>query len=379
MKFNTLIKNIENTHSAFFKQTANAVNINLSLRNWFIGFYIIEFEQNGKDRAEYGKQLLQTIAEKLKKRGFSYRNLNLFRKFYLTYPKIMQSLTAQSDLVQFPILQLVTAELEKKLQLDKNQLNTISQLPTDQLNSNNKSHLISLLKKTSFTHFVELIAIDDPAKRKFFELLIIQTTPSVKELKRQINTLAYERVGLSKNTEGAMKKLQSKIIPTTPNDIVKSHYFLEFLEFNSPELVEESELEQALIKHLQNFILELGNGFCFETRQKRILIGEKYYFIDLVFYHRILKCHILIELKVNDFEHANASQLNTYINYFKKEIMLKTDNPPIGILLVTDKDKALVEYATAGMDENLFVSKYMLQLPNKKQLENFINNELKKM
>ena len=138
-------------------------------------------------------------------------------------------------------------------------------------------------------------------------------------------------------------------------------------------------MEQALINHLQNFILELGNGFCFETRQKRILIGEKYYFIDLVFYHRLLKCHVLIELKVNDFEHSNASQLNTYINYFKKEIQQDDDNPPVGILMVSNKDKALVEYATAGMDKNLFVSKYMLQLPNKRQLENFLNNELKKL
>ncbi len=379
MRFNTLVKNIENTHSAFFKQTANAVNINLSLRNWFIGFYIIEFEQNGKDRAEYGKKLLQSLAEKLNEKGFSYRNLNLFRKFYLTYPEIMQSLTAQSDLSQFPILQLATAELEEKLQLNKNQLTTINQGSVSQLNSNEKSHLIFLLKKTSFTHFVELMAIENLIKRKFFELLIINTTPSVKELKRQINTLAYERVGLSKNTKEAMQTLQSNIIPAAPNDIVKSHYFLEFLEFNSPELIEENELEQALINHLQHFILELGNGFCFEARQKRILIGEKYYFIDLVFYHRLLKCHVLIELKVNDFEHSNASQLNTYINYFKKEIQQDNDNPPVGILMVANKDRALVEYATAGMDKNLFVSKYMLQLPKKKQLENFLNNELKKL
>lgn len=319
MKFNTLVKNIENTHSAFFNQTANAVNISLSLRNWFIGFYIIEFEQNGKDRAEYGKKLLQTLAEKLSNKGFSFRNLNLFRKFYLTYPEIMQSLTAQSDLNQFPILQLATAELEEKLQLYKNQLSTISQVSTDKLSNNEKIHLISLLKKTSFTHFVELISIEESVKRKFFELLIIQTTPSVRELKRQISTLAYERVGLSKNTEGAMKTLQSKIVPATPNDIVKSHYLLEFLDFNNPGLIEENELEQALINHLQNFILELGNGFCFEARQKRILIGEKYYFIDLVFYHRLLKCHVLIELKVNDFEHSNASQLNTYINILKRK------------------------------------------------------------
>lgn len=181
------------------------------------------------------------------------------------------------------------------------------------------------------------------------------------------------------DTELAIKKLQTTITPTEPKEIIKSHYFLEFLNFNAPELVEETELEQALVNHLQSFIIELGDGFCFEARQKRILIGEKYYFIDLVFYHRILKCHVLIELKVNDFEHSNASQLNTYLNFYKKEVMLSTDNPPVGILLVTDKDKTLVEYATAGMDENLFVSKYMLQLPKKEQLETFIKNELNEL
>ncbi len=226
---------------------------------------------------------------------------------------------------------------------------------------------------------MELIAIEDSVKRKFYELLILKTTPSVKELKRHISTLAYERVGLSNNTEQAIRELKTKITPSSPKDIIKSHYFLEFLNLNNPQLVEETELEQALINNLQNFILELGDGFCFEARQKRILIGEKYYFIDLVFYHRVLKCHILIELKVDDFEHSNASQLNTYLNFYKKEITVVSDNPPVGILLVTDKERALVEYATACMDENLFVSKYMLQLPNKKQLETFLKNELNEL
>ena len=235
------------------------------------------------------------------------------------------------------------------------------------------------MKKVSFTHFVELVAIDDPIKRKFYELVVLNTTPSVNELKRQISTLAYERVGLSKNAEQAMKKVQTKITPIYPEDVIKSHYFLEFLNLSHPELVEETELEQALINHLQSFIIELGDGFCFEARQKRILIGDKYYFIDLVFYHRVLKCHVLIELKVNDFEYANASQLNTYLNFYKKEIVMENDNPPVGILLVTDKDKALIEYATAGMDKNLFVSKYMLQLPNKKQLKDFLIKELSKL
>ncbi len=143
--------------------------------------------------------------------------------------------------------------------------------------------------------------------------------------------------------------------------------------------IEETELETALLDHLQEFILELGNGFCFESRQKRILIGEKYYFIDLVFYHRILRYHVIIDLKVEDFEHANAGQLNTYINYYKKNMMKDFDNPPVGILMVTDKDSALVEYATAGMDENLFVSQYLLQFPDKETLVGFVTNELKEL
>lgn len=379
MRYNDLINNIEQTHSVFFKHTANAINQSLTIRNWIIGYYIVEYEQKGKDRAEYGKKLLHSIAKTLNQKGLSQRNLNLFRKFYLVYPEIMQLITAQSDINQFSILQLATAKLEEALQTTSIQQNKKNYLPNKKFDKVEYSYLISLIQKISFTHFVELIAIDDSVKRKFYEFVVINSSISVKELKRQISTLAYERVGLSNNTEKAIEKLQSTFSPTSPQDIIKSHYFLEFLNFNNPELIEETELEQALINHLQAFILELGVGFCFEARQKRILIGEKYYFIDLVFYHRVLKCHVLIELKVNDFEYANASQLNTYLNFYKKEIVLETDNPPIGILLVTDRDKTLVEYATAGMDENLFVSKYMLQLPQKKKLEDFLKTELKKL
>lgn len=144
-------------------------------------------------------------------------------------------------------------------------------------------------------------------------------------------------------------------------------------------MVEESDLETALLTHLQEFLLELGHGFCFEARQKKILIGDEYYFIDLVFYHRILKCHVLIDLKVEPFNHQNAGQLNTYLNYYKKEMAEPADNPPVGILLVTDKNTALVEYATAGMDNALFVSKYLVHLPDAAQLQQFVQNELKQL
>ena len=199
----------------------------------------------------------------------------------------------------------------------------------------------------------------------------------MRELRRQINSLYYERSGISKSPEKLSEQTRTSTLIEKRNTLVKDIYTFEFLGLPIKDVVEESELETALLDHLRAFILELGNGFCLEARQKRILIGDEYYFIDLVFYHRILKCHVLLELKIEAFNHANAGQLNTYLNYYKEEIKQKGDNDPIGILLVTDKNQALVQYATAGMEKNLFVSKYLLQLPAAAQIEAFINNELK--
>lgn len=263
----------------------------------------------------------------------------------------------------------------------------IRQMPSDELQTddyeliNKNTHSLNnkIITSVSFSHFVELIKISDELKRKFYELLILKTTLSVNELKRQISTLTYERLGLSGDYEKAFSQIQQKIMPEQNTDIIKSHYFFEFLDINQPELIEETELEQALINHLQQFILELGNGFCFEARQKRLLIGNEYYFIDLVFYHRILKCHVLIDLKVEKASHEHIGQLKTYINYYKKKFVLETDNPPVGILLVTDQNKSLVEYAIADTDKDIFVSKYLLQLPSKKQLTDFIQNEMNRL
>ena len=224
-----------------------------------------------------------------------------------------------------------------------------------------------------------MIKITELTKRSFYELLIIKTQPSVKELKRQIESLSFERLGLSKNKETAYEQLKNKIEPTASNDLVKSHYFFEFLNFSNPNLVEENELEAALLQNLQQFILELGNGFCFEARQKRILIEDEYFFIDIVFYHRILKCHVIIELKTRKAKHEHIGQLRTYVQYYKKYMMQEYDNPPVGILLVTDKNETLVEFAVAENDKELFVSKYALQLPKKEELVDFINNELKRL
>ena len=254
-------------------------------------------------------------------------------------------------------------------------------LPTQELKTTlaeeEQAHFKAVIFNIAYTHLTELIKIDDTLKRRYYELLVLKTHPSVKELKRQINSLSFERLGLSANREVAFKEIQQKIEPATTTDLIKSHYFFDFLNLPTSALVSEGELEQALLDHLQEFIIELGHGFCFEARQRRILIGDEYFSIDLVFYHRILKCHVLIDLKVEEFSHANAGQLNTYLNYYKAEVMQTSDNPPVGILLVTNKNDALVQYATAGMDQQLFVKKYQLALPTKEQLENFIKQELK--
>ena len=201
----------------------------------------------------------------------------------------------------------------------------------------------------------------------------------MRELKRQINSLLYERSGISKKPEELLAQLHGKTERQPATSFIKDIYTFEFLGLPFKDAVEETDLETALLDNLQDFLLEMGHGFCLEARQKRILIGDEYFFIDLVFYHRILRCHVLIDLKVADFSHNNAGQLNTYINYYKKEIKLADDNDPVGILLVANKNDALVEYATAGMDQQLFVRKYMLELPDKEQIAQFIKNELKSL
>lgn len=206
----------------------------------------------------------------------------------------------------------------------------------------------------------------------------IKNAWSVNELKRQIGSLLFERTGFSKNKERLLTSLNDKTSQLQIPDIIHDPYIFEFLGLKQQEVLEEKELEQALLDHLLQFLLELGKGFCFEARQKRILIDNKHYFVDLVFYHRILHCNILIDLKTERFHHSHAGQLNMYLEYYKKYEVTSKDNPPVGILLCTDKDEEHVEFATAGIDDKIFVSKYLVALPGKKELEEFIKKELKK-
>lgn len=378
MNFENLVSVIEQTHQHFQQQAAKAVNVSLTIRNYCIGLYIVEFEQKGEDRAAYGEKLLRSISDTLSTKGLSETNLKLARQFYQTYPQIGGLL--KSNFLDFlPVS--ISQSSSDLLQSIENKSIEISQTASDSLRidrnpAKTDNYYKQILERISFSHFVELMKIEDNTKRTFYELQILKTTLSVKELKRQINTLAYERVGMSSNTELALEHLQSKIEPANTNDAIKSIYTFDFLGLKSDNLLEEKELENLLLDHLQEFIRELGYGFCFEYRQKRLLFDDEYFFADLVFYHRILKCHVIIELKVDAFKHEYLSQLNTYVAYYNANVKREDDNRAIGILLCTEKGKQLVEYATAGMDNNLFVSKYLLQLPKKEELAAFIQKEL---
>ena len=362
MKFQDLLQSITNTHTTLQAKATQSVNQFLTIRNWCIGAYIVEYEQNGNDRAKYGTKLFSTLAKKLTSiKGLgSATHFKRFRTFYQTYPNFGQVLVEQEQyLLPASIRPSVMVELEntEDEEIDYTKL---------------------LLQRISFTHLSILMTIEDVKKRRYYEMLTLKTTPSVRELQRQINTLSYERLGLSTDKELSFEKIKQAIAVQTPQDAIKDMYVFEFLGLSSQQFFDENDLESALITHLQDFILELGNGFCFEARQKRILIGEEYFFIDLVFYHRLLKCHILIELKVDKMQVGHIAQLQTYLNYYQEEIKEENDNPPIGILLVTDKNEALVRYAMPTQNNDLFISKYKVQLPTEEELQNFILKELKK-
>ncbi len=374
--FNQLTSTIEQVHNHLQAKAASAINQALTIRNWLIGLYIVEFEQAGEDRAKYGAGLLNAIASQTKIKGLSAPELSRCRQFYQCYPQILGTLSQNfSNQIPEAVLKTLSQKSQKPSDQFKNseKVGTVSPQSQEQLQVPSDK----IITKLSFSHLAELIKIDSPLKRTFYEIECIKGTWSVRELKRQINSQYFERSGLSARPEALAALVQQKASPQAPADIIKNMYAFEFLDLKTKELVEESDLETALLDHLQQFIIELGNGFCFEARQKRILIGQTYYFIDLLFYHRILKCHVLLELKIGAFEHGDIGQLNTYLNYFKQEIIEENDNPPVGILLVAEKDHALVKYATAGMNENLFVQQYLLKLPSTEQLQQYMEKELK--
>jgi len=230
-----------------------------------------------------------------------------------------------------------------------------------------------LLSRLSFSHFAELITIEKQEERAFYEIECVRGAWSVRELKRQIGALYFERSAFSRDPDRLAGLLPADAVALDPKLSFRDPYVFEFLGIRRSEVMGESNLEDALLDRLQAFMLELGHGFCFEARQKRIQIGDTICFIDLVFYHRILKCHVLIELKVADFSHEHLGQLNTYVSWYKRNMTINGDNPPIGLLLCKRKDNAFVHYALADLRNTLFVSKYQVELPTVDQLRDLLN------
>jgi predicted nuclease of restriction endonuclease-like (RecB) superfamily len=270
-----------------------------------------------------------------------------------------------------------------KLQLIDNQTSKKGQSVTDKfvmpmMQEKNNSILVdssNLFNKLSFTHLVSLIPINDPLKRAFYETMAINGTWSVRELQRQIDSNYYERSGWSKRPEELARMVQGNAEIATLAMDIKSPFVFEFLGLQAKDVIEESDLESALIDNLQEFILELGMGFCFEERQKKLLIDDRYYKADLVFYHRILKRHVIIELKAHRLDYADVAQLNMYLAYYRKNIMLTDDNEPIGILLCSEVGQEMAEYTMMGADANLFLSKYQLELPSTEHFTEFLRKE----
>ncbi len=360
MTFEHLVVSIGDVHAALNVHAARAVNISLTVRNWLIGCYIAEYELHGADRATYGDALLSELASRLQELGVgacARRQLYQYLRFYRTYPGIVRSVTAQ---FQPLVPESVTADPAK--------------VPSATA-LYGFGH-VDILQRLSYTHIEQLVAIDDETKRAFYEYECVRGNWSVRELKRQIASLYYERSGLSRDKKKLAELARAGTEQSEPKLAIRDPYVFEFLGIKPSEVMAESALEDALTHRLQEFLLELGRGFCFEARQKRILIGDTYGFVDLVFYHRILKCHVLIDVKLENFSHENIGQLNTYVSWYHKNMMQDGDNPPIGILLCTQKNHALVEYALAGIDNQLFVSKYQLALPSKEDMQRFLEREI---
>lgn len=320
---NQLADNIASLVNETKSRLSQTVNVTLVATYWNIGKYIVEFEQQGNAKAKYGTSLLSSLAKLLRMKlgkGYSRPNLNNMRKFYLLYP-ICQTL---SD-------------------------------------------------KLSWSHICELITIDDELERSFYEKECIASRWNVRSLRRQMDSALYLRLAASKDKDGILQLSRKGIVIQQPEDIIKDTYTLEFLGLPEKKRYSERDLEQRLIDNLQTFLLELGKGFAFIGRQYPLTINNHHYYIDLVFYHRILKCFVLIDLKKNAVKHKDIGQMNMYMGYFAKEENSFDDNPPIGIILSRTKDELMVEYATYGMDSQLFVSKYELYLPNKEELKRLVD------
>ncbi|WP_447640456.1 MULTISPECIES: PDDEXK nuclease domain-containing protein [Chitinophagaceae] len=318
-KYTELLDNIGSTLQRARENAVKAVNNELVKANWEIGQYIVEYEQDGKEKADYGSALLTNLAKDLKikyGKGFSKSNIYLCRQFYIKYQKFQ----------------------------------TVS-------------------GKLSWSHYAELLTVSDDLARSFYEKQTIKENWGFREMKRQIDSALFQRLALSTDKKGVLALAEKGQEITSPKDLIKNPYIWEFLDLPKDKLIKERGLEKKLVENLQEFLLELGKGFSFVGKQYKITVDNEHNYIDLVFYHRILKCFVLIDLKTRKVKHSDIGQMNFYLNYFKEEENTEGDNEPIGIIIAADKHEYTVKYATGGLENRIFVSKYQLYLPDQKQLK----------
>ena len=374
ISFEQLAQKIITVDDSMRGVAVKTINQATTLRNWIIGCYIVEYEQNGSDRAKYGDNLLKSLEKRIGQKGLNVTLFQLSRLFYRDYPHIGTLVSANhaTALHKLPLSEIYATVSHKLPEIDSFAVNKKNAGKLSEQFNTPPENLVSAL---SFSHIRELLTIEDPLVRFFYETECIRGTWSVRELRRQIVSNLHIRIGLSEDKMKAMMLADSKAERHTPLLQIRDPYTFEFLGLQAKDVVTESDIEEALLGHLQEFLLELGKGFCFEARQKRIIIDGEYYFADLVFYNRLLHCNVIVELKNDEFRHEHIGQLNAYVSYYAENEMQPGDNPPVGILLCTHKGKKMVEYALDSMDNHLFVSTYQLQLPNRQQLEQFLMDE----
>lgn len=345
----TYINLVEDINALLFsakQKIERTVNNTMVVTYWHVGQYIVKYEQGGKERAEYGAQLLKRLSADLTKSygsGYSWRNLYNMTVFYN----------------QFPILQAVTAKSNSEI--------------SQSLPAKYSEKAISSISKLSWTHLVRLLSVKNVDERNFYLIETAQNNWSTRELDRQINSSLFERIVLSKDKKTVKELSEKGHEISTQKDLLKDPFVLEFLNIKMDKKYSENELESAIIDNLGNFLLELGKGFAFVARQKRISSGSEHFFIDLVFYNRLLHSFVIIDLKIGKLKHQDIGQMQMYVNYYDREIKTANENPTIGIILCKEKDDFVIEYTLPQDNNQIFAKEYQLYLPNKKELKKLLD------
>ncbi|MBZ0199059.1 MAG: PDDEXK nuclease domain-containing protein [Ignavibacteriaceae bacterium] len=346
------------------KHVVQNINYTILFTNFYIGKYIVEDEQQGEERAEYSKKILNGLSKKLIKnfgRGFSVDNLENMRKFFLQYSH------------------RISATLSRKfIESSSSNSETLSRKSQKTQPLSAKSPTVSRISETPFqlswSHYVLLLKIDNEDERSFYEIESAENNWSVRELQRQYNSSLYERVALSKNKTKVKELGKKGQIISTPTDLLKEPYVLEFLNLKEETAYTESQLEQAIINRIEIFLLELGKGFLFDSRQKRISLNEDNFYIDLVFYNRLLKCFVLIDLKIGKLMHQDIGQMQMYVNYFDRKIKGKDESKTVGIVLCKETNKTVVEFTLPEENDQIYAREYKLYLPSKKELQKLLKD-----